>query len=272
MARRGVNDEGRSFEKHAASDAVSCDTIYKRNGWFHRPARSLATMALCVWSLVGCAELDQSLKILGTSPSGGLTEAKMVAGLKEALQVGVGNASALLGRPGGFLKNQAVKILMPEKLQSFEKSLRMIGFEPQLDEFVQSMNHAAERASMQAKPIFVSAIKEMNIADAKRILSGGDTAATEYFRSKTSIPLAAAFKPEVDKAMNEFGVTKQYKDLVGRFQALPFADKTQILSIDHYVVTKTLDGLFLTLGEEERKIRTNPAARVTELLKDVFKN
>jgi hypothetical protein len=150
-----------------------------------------------------------------------------------------------------------------------EKGLRLVGYGPQVDEFVLSMNRAAERAAPQAKKIFWDAIGEMTFDDARKILNGSDTAATDYFRAKTTDTLTAAFRPVVDRAMNEFGVTRQYKELVGRYQAIPFA-KSEALDIDGYVVGKALDGLFHVLGEEEQKIRTNPAARVTDLLKEVF--
>ncbi|HWT77223.1 MAG TPA: DUF4197 domain-containing protein, partial [Candidatus Methylomirabilis sp.] len=130
-------------------------------------------------------------------------------------------------------------------------------------------NRAAERAAPQAKQIFWDASAEMTFDDAQKILKGSDTAATEYFRNTTSEKLTTAFRPVVDRTMNEFNVTRQYKDLVGRYQAIPFA-KTEALDIDGYVVGKSLDGLFHVLGEEERKIRTNPAARTTDLLKEVF--
>jgi hypothetical protein len=158
---------------------------------------------------------------------------------------------------------------MPEKLQTLEKGLRLVGYGPQVDEFVLSMNRAAERAAPAAKQIFWDAIGEMTFDDARKILTGGDTAATQYFKGKTTDRLTSAFRPVVDQAMNEVGVTRQYKELVGRYQAIPFA-KSESLDIDHYVVTKALDGLFYVVGEEERKIRTNPAARVTDLLKEVF--
>jgi hypothetical protein len=131
------------------------------------------------------------------------------------------------------------------------------------------MNRAAERAAPAAKQIFWDAIGAMTFDDAQKILKGSETAATEYFRGKTSDKLTAAFRPTVEQATNEVGVTRQYKELVGRYQAIPFA-KSESLDVDHYVVTKALDGLFRVLGEEEKKIRTNPTARVTDLLKEVF--
>ncbi len=131
------------------------------------------------------------------------------------------------------------------------------------------MNRAAERAAPAAKQIFWDAIGAMTFDDAQKILKGSDTAATEYFRGKTSDKLTAAFRPTVEQATKEVGVTRQYKELVGRYQAIPFA-KSESLDVDHYVVTKALDGLFRVLGEEEKKIRTNPTARVTDLLREVF--
>ncbi|MBI3357780.1 MAG: DUF4197 domain-containing protein [Nitrospirae bacterium] len=185
------------------------------------------------------------------------------------MQVGTGNAVNLTGKMDGYLRNQAIKILMPEQLQAFEKGLRTFGFGPQVDDFVTSMNHAAERAAPQAKQIFLSAISDMTFADAQQILNGGQTAATDYFRARTSDKLTAAFRPQVEKAMNEVGVTRQYKELIGHFKTIPFA-KSDLINIDQYVVGKSLDGLFLMLANEERDIRANPAARVTTLLKDVF--
>ncbi|MFI5339103.1 MAG: DUF4197 domain-containing protein [Candidatus Methylomirabilales bacterium] len=215
------------------------------------------------------AQFDQLFKGLGIGQQSGLSDAKIGSGLKEALKVGTETTVKLTGRTDGYFKDQAIKILMPEKLQTLEKGLRLVGYGPQVDEFVLSMNRAAERAAPQAKQIFWDAIGEMTFEDARKILSGSDTAATEYFRAKTSDNLTAAFRPVVDRTMNEFNVTRQYKDLVGRYQDIPFA-KSEALDIDSYVVTKALDGLFHVLGEEERKIRTNPTARVTDLLKEVF--
>lgn len=215
------------------------------------------------------AQLDRIFKGLGIGRESGLSEAKIGEGLKEALRVGTENAVLLTGKPDGYFLNQAIKILMPEKLRNFEKALRTVGYGPQVDEFILSMNRAAERAAPFAKKIFWDAIGEMTFEDARKILSGHDTAATEYFKNKTSKTLEVVFKPIVEKSMNEVGVTRQYKELVSRFEMIPFVKK-ESYDLDQYVVTKALDGLFYVLGEEERKIRTNPQARVTELLKEVF--
>lgn len=217
------------------------------------------------------AQFDKIFKGLsGTAgQQGGLSDVKIGSGLKEALKIGTENTVNLTGKTDGYFLNQAIKILMPEKLQTLEKGLRMVGYGPQIDEFVLSMNRAAEQAAPYAKQIFWDAIGEMTFEDARKILSGNDTAATQYFKGKTTDKLTAAFQPVVEKSMNEVGVTKQYNELVGRYQTIPFV-KSEAFDINHYVVTKALDGLFHVLGEEERKIRTNPAARVTDLLKEVF--
>lgn len=225
--------------------------------------------ALLLTSSPAWAQLDTILKGLGVGKQGGLSDAKIGAGLKEALQKATENSVNLTGRVDGYFGNQAIKILMPEKLRTFEKGLRAVGYGPQVDEFVLSMNRAAERSAPAAKQIFWDAIAGMTFDDSRKILGGGDTAATEFFKAKTTDKLTAAFKPVVDQAMNDVGVTRQYKALVGRFEAIPFT-KSQAFDIDDYVVTKALDGLFLVVGEQERQIRTNPAARTTDLLKEVF--
>jgi len=215
------------------------------------------------------AQLDRIFPGLGRGQPGGLSDAKIGSGLKEALQVGTENAVSLTGRQDGYFLNQAIKILMPEKLRTMGSGLRMVGYGPQVDEFVLSMNRAAEQAAPHAKKIFWDAIGEMSFDDARKILSGHQTAATDYFKAKTTGKLTAAFRPVVDRAMNEVGATRQYKELVGRFQAIPFL-KTEAFDLDGYVVGKGLDGLFHMVGQEEIKIRTNPAAQATDLLKEVF--
>ena len=145
----------------------------------------------------------------------------------------------------------------------------MVGYGPKIDDFVLSMNRSAEAAAPAARKIFVDAITSMSFDDAHHILSGGDTAATDYFKQKTTPQLTAAFRPVVDKTMADNGVTKQYNSLVAQYKNLPFAKK-QDLDITNYVVGKALDGLFFELGEEERKTRQDPAKQTTDLLKEVF--
>jgi len=232
----------------------------------------IVALAILLVAAPASAQLDQLMKGLGglgIGQSASLGDAKIGAGLKEALKVGTENAVGFTGKTDGYFLNQAIKILMPEKLRTMEQGLRAVGYGPQVDEFILSMNRAAERAAPAAKQIFWDAIGEMTIDDARKILGGSDTAATDYFKGKTGAKLMEAFKPAVDQAMNEVGVTRQYKELVGRFQAIPFM-KSESLDLDRYVVGKATDGLFYTVAQEEKKIRTNPAARTTDLLKEVF--
>ncbi len=215
------------------------------------------------------AQLDQVSKELGLGGASSLTDSKIASGLKEALQVGAENAVKLTGRTDGYFGNQAIKILLPKNLQPLQKGLGALGYQSKIDAFVLSMNRAAEAAAPSAKKIFADAIVAMSFEDAKKILSGSDTAATEYFKSKTSDQLATAFRPYVEKTMSENSVSQQYEALAGELKSIPFI-KNDELDINKYVVGKALDGLFYMLGEEEKKIRKNPAARTTDLLKEVF--
>jgi hypothetical protein len=211
----------------------------------------------------------QILKGLEPGRQSGLEDGQIGAGLKEALQIGTQNAVALAGRSNGYFNNPALKILMPQQLQTLEATMRMAGYGPQVDAFVLSMNQAAERAAPAAAQIFTDALSAMTFEDVRSILAGGDTAATDYFKAKTSNQLVAAFRPIVEQTMNEVGAVRRYKELFTPYQSIPFMTNAAF-DIDQYVVSKGLDGLFHILSEEERKIRTDPTARVTDLLKEVF--
>jgi hypothetical protein len=230
---------------------------------------SVRTVTVSVMWLAVAASLFADRDQMVLAQARGLSDATIASGLKEALQVGTQNAVSVTGRPDGYFQNAAIKILMPSQLQPIEKGLRAVGYGPQLDELVLSMNRAAERAAPAAKPIFLEAITAMSFDDARKIVTGSPTAATEYFKGKTSEKLTAAFQPVVAQTMGEVGVTRQYQELMGRAQAIPFL-KSAPFDLDRYVVGKSLDGLFYVLGQEEQKIRTNPTARATDLLKQVF--
>lgn len=233
-------------------------------------------LALLVVVLFLCspaqAQLDQVLKKaqegLQQRDTSNLSDDKIIAGLKQALQVSTGKAVALTGRPDGFLKNEAIKIVLPPKLQTIGKGMRMLGMGAQVDELEVGMNRAAEQATPKAKQIFLDAVKRMTFDDARRILTGGDTAATEYFKRQSTGDLTTAFTPIVQASMQKVGVVQQYDRVVKN--APGGSALAGQFDLTKYVVGKTLDGLFYMLGEEEKKIRKNPAAQTTALLKEVF--
>lgn len=229
-------------------------------------SESLAGLLLFLTALSTPVQVS---KVSLSSAQDSLAEPKIASGLKEALRVGTDNAVKLIGRPDGYYSNEAIKILLPKNLRPLEKALRAVGYGPQVDAFILSMNRAAESAAPQAKKIFIDAILSMSFDDARKILSGGDTAATDYFKSKTTGQLTAAFRPIVEKTMDQNKVAEQYKAVLGQTQSIPFV-KAQNLDITDYVVSEALNGLFYMVGQEERKIRKNPAAQTTSLLKQVF--
>ena len=202
-------------------------------------------------------------------PGMALSNDKIAGGLKEALTKSTGTAVASTGRVDGYFKNQAIKILLPSQLQTVGKGMRMMGMGAQLDELELSMNRAAEQAAPAAKQIFINAITKMTFADARKILSGGDTAATDYFKKTSTTELTQAFTPIVHQSMENVGVIKQFNAIAQNSMAGPLLGG-QSFNLDSYVVGKALDGLFYELGQEEKQIRTNPAAQTTALLKEVF--
>lgn len=226
-------------------------------------------LMLVLSSTLAYAGLADVLKGFGSAQKGGPDESTTASGLKEALTIGAEKAVSSVSHVDGYFGNQAIKILMPESIQKVADVLGKVGYQKQVDDFVLSMNRAAEKAAPQARSIFVDAIKGMTIQDAKKILGGGDTAATEFFKEKTHDKLFSAFKPEISSSMAEVGVTRSYKEMMGKYESIPFMDKKS-LDLDNYVTNKAMDGLFYMVGQEEKKIRTDPAARVTDLLKTVF--
>ncbi|NOX27741.1 MAG: DUF4197 domain-containing protein [Gammaproteobacteria bacterium] len=199
-----------------------------------------------------------------------LTDGEMVDGLKEALSVGVQRAISLLGKEGGFLNDAAVRIPMPSALKSVEKGLRAVKQDKYADQFIGTMNSAAEKAIPLAGDIFAKAIKNMSLEDAKSILSGPENAATAFFRKNTESQLSAAIFPLVQNATNETGVTSSYKNLTKKAGMLGGLIKKDDLDLDKHVTDKALDGLFAKLALEEAKIRQDPLARSSDLLRKVF--
>jgi hypothetical protein len=252
--------------------------------------KSFTTLTLVLFAsvLVARADLLEQLGLTkpksGTNQTAGLSlnslsQDQMIGGLKEALGKGVQNAVSRLGHDGGFLTNLNVKISMPEKLRTVEKALRTLKQEKLADDFVRSMNSAAEKAVPEAAAVFGDAIKQMSITDAKAILTGTNNAATQYFRRVTETNLVARFYPVVTNATQQVGVTAYYKRMtaetssgssLGGFLGGTGLIKTEDLDVDKYVTSKALDGLFKMVAEEEKRIRENPMARTTDLLQKVF--
>lgn len=192
-----------------------------------------------------------------------------ISGLKEALSIGTDNAVKLVSRVDGYFGNDLIKIPVPDETRKVLNSLAKMGFKKQVDEFVLTMNRGAEKAAPQAVAIFLQAIKAMTIEDAGRILLGNETAATDYFKKKTNDDIYKAFKPVIAASLDSVGATRAYKTLMDKSRSVRLLKQTNV-DLDHYVTNKAISGLFIMVGQEEKKIRLDPAARTTELLKKVF--
>ncbi len=195
---------------------------------------------------------------------------EIAAGLREALEKGVAIAVDLLGQTDGFFGNPKVHIPLPDHLQQVSSGLRMLGQEQYADEFELTMNRAAEAAVPEAKAIFMDAIRNMSIEDAKNLLNGPDDAATQYFRKIGEVRLSERMQPVIEQATSKVGVTSAYNNLTKSLELLGDMVDTQSLDLNDYISSKALDGLFLMIAEEEKRIRENPMERTTDLLKKVF--
>jgi len=199
------------------------------------------------------------------------TNQQSITVLKDVLQQSATNSVGLLGQQGGFLNNPQVKIPLPGPLAQGEQILRMVGMGKQADQLVVAMNQAAEAAVPLATGLIVNVIKKMSVADAKAILSGGDDSATRYFRSKTEGTLHGKFLPIVTKKMNEVNLAQQYNALAGKVNSTGFL-KGDNIKLENYVTQKTLDGLYLTMAEQEKSFRQNPVQAGTNLAKKLFES
>ena len=220
----------------------------------------LGALACAQGGAVGLSEILDAAGVL----SGQSDESTVVAGLKEALRVGTERTVHSASARDGFNGNSLIRIPLPDALDTAAKGLRLAGFGSHVDELELSMNRAAERAAGEAAPVFWNAITSMSFSDARSILSGGERAATDYFERTTRETLAGRFSPIVDRSMREVGLVRTYDDFVDR---LPFRPT---FSLQEYVTDRSLDGLFTLLAGEEKRIREDPAARTTELLRQVF--
>ncbi len=199
---------------------------------------------------------------------GGLSNADIASGLKEALSIGAKNASNRLSITDGFFKNAVIKILLPKEAQQVEKTLRSIGMGSVVDKAILSMNRAAEDAAKQAAPIFINAITSITIQDGLNILQGGNNAATNYLKGRTTAALTTAFAPVIQKSLNKVGAPDIWKTVFSTYNRVSVNKVNPDLT--GYVTERALNGLFVTIADEETKIRNNPAAQVTGLLQKVF--
>ena len=202
--------------------------------------------------------------------SGSLSNLDIASGLKEALRIGVSNGSAQASKLDGYFKNPLLKIAFPPEAQNVANKLRQIGFSKQVDQFELSLNRAAEDAAKKAAPVFIKAVTSMSIQDAVGILRGQNDAATQYLRRTSGQQLVTEFTPIIDSTLKKNNATKYYADLVNIYNKVPFVQKKVNPNLTEYATGKAVDGLFVLVAQEEQKIRENPAARVTDLLKRVF--
>jgi len=223
--------------------------------------------------LLACttAQINQTLhevnKAMATDKP--LTTAEVGEGLKEALVNGISKGSDRVSQLDGYFKNPEIRIPFPPEAKKVEDKLRQIGMDKQVDEFIMTLNRGAENAAKEAKPIFISAIKQMTIEDAWSILKGNDNAATNYLQRTTSAALKEKFKPVIQTSLDKVNATKYYSDLVNTYNKIPFVEKVNP-DLNEYATNLAMRGLFLQIEKEEKNIRKDPLARTSDLLKRVF--
>ncbi|GHA53105.1 DUF4197 domain-containing protein [Pontibacter akesuensis] len=230
---------------------------------------SLIAVAL---SASACSVTDIQRTMDGVIAAGGagtLTQGEVASGLKQALEVGINNGAGQASQTNGYFGNPLIKIPFPEDVQRVENTLRQVGLGDQVDKFVLTLNRGAEDAAKSAIPIFVSAIKQMTIQDAWAILRGDRDAATQYLKRTTSDQLYTAFNPIMVKSLEKTNATRYYTDIVNQYNKIPLTQKVNP-DLDDYATQKAIDGLFVLVAQEEEKIRENPLARTTDLLRRVF--
>jgi hypothetical protein len=224
--------------------------------------------------LFSCATTSQSLNIpssvgeavLKNAP---VTDSEVANGLKEALSIGIAKGASTASQPDGYFKNSLIRIPFPQDVKKVESTLRSVGMGSLVDNFVLSLNRAAEDAAQSAKPIFLDAIKKLTIKDVWGILTGGKDAATQYLKRTTSDQLLVAFTPRIQASLDKVNATKYYSDVIGAYNNIPVVQRVNP-DLTGYATQKAIDGLFLLVAQEEANIRENPVARTTQLLRRVF--
>jgi hypothetical protein len=232
-------------------------------------------VVICVSALVllsGCAEILNQLAQSAAKGERGLSTEEVVRGLKEALVVGAANSTSLTSKEDGFFKNPLIVIPFPPEAIKVKKTVEDMGLKDIVKDFERSMNRAAEKASEKALPILKNAVMNMTFSDAMGILRGADNAATEYLRRTTSDALRTEFTPVVKSAVEAVEVTKYWNPIVSAYNKTTWltGEKAVNPDLDKYITQKALDGMFVLIAKEELKIRRDPVARVTDILKKVF--
>lgn len=229
--------------------------------------KKVLILFIAIFSFTSCGEI---LKNLPTTNGGGITEAEAGSGIKEALSQGLAGAVLKLNKEDGFFKDALYKILLPPDAKKVENTLRDLGFGKMVDKAILQINRGAEDAAGYAKPIFADAIKSMTIQDAIGLVKNGDTSATNFFRQKTTDKLIAAFLPAIKASLDKVEATKYYSDVMTKYNNFPTTIKKINPDLPSFVTGKAVDALFDLVAKEEKNIRTNIAARTTDLLKKVF--
>jgi hypothetical protein len=206
----------------------------------------------------------------GSEEQSGLDTGTVISGLKEALSIGSERAIDSISQTNGYLGNPEIRIPLPPQVEKVGSLMRQFGMSQLADDVETSMNRAAEKAAPEATSIVIDAIKNMSFDDARKILNGPDNAATQFFREQTSDRLTQLFRPSIEQSLDEVGSTRYYNQLSDQVASVPVVGENINLDLPDYVTEKALDGLFTMIAVEEKKIRDNPAARTTELLKKVF--
>ncbi len=231
-----------------------------------------AALLMCVIPIGSNAQfLKKISKTLNTGTATSLTEKEAGDGIKEALIQGTNEGVTLLSAVDGYFGNPEIKIPFPPDANMVESRLRAVGLGSEIDKAILSINRAAEDAAKEAKPIFVSAIGGMSISDAIGIVKGADNAATQYLRKTTSVELTSKFKPVIKTSLDKVNATKYWTDLINTYNKIPMVQKMNP-DLAAYVTDQAITGLFIMIAKEELKIRKDPVARTTELLKKVFAN
>jgi hypothetical protein len=213
--------------------------------------------------------LKDAKKLVQQKSSGGLTEKDAADGIKEALTNGTGEAVKLVSATDGFFGNPEIKIPFPQDAKIIETKLRQVGLGSKVDEAILSINRAAEDAGKEAKPIFISAVKNMTVKDAVNIVKGGDNAATMYLKQSSTAELSTKFQPVIKASLDKVSATKYWEDLIKAYNKIPMVQKMNP-NLTQYVTDKAIDGLFVMVAKEELKIRKDPKAQTSALLKKVF--